>query len=247
MKKYFILFFIFFKIGYSFTQSISTTFGVTYTKDKAVVPIINQNNLPTGNDWYFIGLNYEHFTSSKFSYHLQYTNYQDVTYITPDTAGYHDGSGYPISAVGWPGVKVHRLDFGAGYNIFKNRKIILQPFITISFQQAFYRGWEYYDSWINGPHYYQTAPMKAEAFNIFQITPGFGLKAGYAFANRYELFLKFNQIYGYRAYQRLTLTYTYKGVPQPNAVYESNGTGYFIALGLGYRIGKKFGRRNAHI
>ena len=219
-------------------QMISIGYGVTYMDDKERVklhPDVRGKGIRVSDD-YFHQFSYSHYIKNNFIISASFSNYPVSTvfkFKIDNIEGY---------AYGWPGgANITRYDLGIGWNPFKKVKFILFPSLNLGLQKSKI----IYDDIIGTipldllpAGFEQLEPVEAEAFGNTQIVPILGLKLGYAFWNRLELFLDIRQVWGYKTVQEIKLEYAFNGIKQPQAINYSDGTGRFWALGLGYRIVK---------
>lgn len=80
--------------------------------------------------------------------------------------------------------------------------------------------------------------IDAYAYENTQLVAVAGVKLGYAFFGRLELFIDIQQVFGHKTIQELKMNYSYNGNVQPEAISSSDGTGRFWSLGIGYRFVK---------
>lgn len=230
------------KANKSNAQAIFLSFGPIFTKSKAISPIINAKEDFSNTDYTF-GISFEYFLKHKLSLLAAYSEYGGYTYILFEKGGYKynvDDEGYVIGK-GYSGAKLSRYDFQMAYNVMnKHRKFYLKPSIGIGLQFSKTDGVEIYNTLapLKGPYYFETEPIMAEVFNTTQITPTFGLKTGFVFWKRLDIGLAIQGVYAAKPYQKMILKYNYKGIPQPDAIYSSSGTGLFYSIGIGYRFAK---------
>jgi hypothetical protein len=239
-KKICIFLIIAFKSYIFFGQSITLSVCSVYEKTKPLVQIVNSKT-------YFDAtvlapyISYEHFIQKKkISFFTSFCKFDGFSYVRFEYGGYVDGNGNPIDASGFSGIEIRRLDLGVKYNLMKkNRKFYFKPFIGIGLQHSLQKGNEIGNVIpINGPNYFQTEPIIATSLTNTQIVPSIGFRTGFIFWKRLVIDLGFQGVYGHKAYQKLTLKYEYKGVVQKDGEFESNGTGLFVTLGIGYRFVK---------
>lgn len=164
-----------------------------------------------------------------------YSKYPIYTYFN----FYKENEG---GSFGWNGTNVQRIDLGLGYNIFSTSKFIVQPSIGLGIQKSISKdvgiiGGDISEG-IKPDNFELLKDIEAFAYSNTQLVPVLGLKFGYAFWGRFELFFDIQQVFGHKTIQELRMSYTYKGVEQPEAISYSDGTGRFYALGLGYRFVK---------
>jgi hypothetical protein len=218
-------------------QMISAGFGVTFFVEKEKVklhPDVRGKGIKA-SDTYFHQFTYSHFLNNNFTISSTYSKF-------PVSTVFKFNNGEDEGAYGWPaGTIITRYDFGLGWIALKKSKFILQPYINLGLQFSKPR-----DVGIIGTipldllptGFEQLESVEAEAFGNTQIVPILGLKLGYAFWNRLELFLDIRQVWGFTTVQEIKVEYAFNGIKQPQAINYSDGTGRFWALGLGYRIVK---------
>ncbi len=216
---------------------VSAGFGVTYMDDIERVklhPDVRGKGIRV-NDDYFHQFSYSHYLKGDFIISASYSIYPVSTefkFVIDGLEGY---------AYGWRGTNITRYDIGLGWNPLGKSKFILHPNLSIGLQKSEI----IYDDIIGTiPDdlipigFEQLASVGVEGFANTQIVPVLGLKLGYAFWGRLELFLDIRQVWGYKTVQELKVQYAYNGIRQPEAINYSDGTGRFWALGMGYRIVK---------
>jgi hypothetical protein len=235
-----ITFFVFLSTINSINSQIITASVMNiYHTNIAVVPVINAGKGPELTNRSF-SFSYEQCLKNKrYSVILSYARFDGCTSIDFEPGGWVTTGG-TISAIGFcSGLKVHRLDIGVLYNLFKkNKKFYLKPCAILGVQKSNKTAWEFWPESINGPNYFELEPMSAEAMNTTQIVPSIGVRTGFVFWKRLDVGLGFQGVYGFKPYQKMYLKYQYKGVVQPTAEYESTGTGLFVTLGIGYRFAR---------
>lgn len=237
MKKIIIIFLITYTICPLWGQMVYIGFGPTYIADKSKVklhPEILGKGLGGNDDWFY-QISYVHWINKKILISGSYSKYPIATLFNFQSE--NGGSAY-----GWPGgIHINRLDLGIVWNTFQKTKFIVHPNINLGLQISRSK-----DVGIIGTipkdilplAFEQLQEIEANAYSNIQIVPVIGLKLGYAFWNRLELFFDIKLVWGFNTVQELTLQYSYKGVRQPDAINYSDGTGRFYALGLGYRFVK---------
>lgn len=238
MKELFCITIIIFSTCSISGQVLTAEFGPTYVRDKSQVKLhssaIGQESKGGNDDWFY-QFTYGQWVNSTYIITGSFSKYPDATWF------HLKNDKRDLGAYGWKANVLYRADIGLGWNIFKNKKMVLIPSVAVG--MLFARptgdgivGYIPRESLPSG--FEQTKPVEAEAYRNTQVVPSIGLKAGYAFWNRLELFIDFRQVFGFKKTQQLTLAYTYQGIQQPDAINYSDGTGRFYALGIGYRIVK---------
>ncbi len=224
------------KICPSIGQVLTIEFGPTYyaTKNKTKMhpEIIGER---IANDEYFYKINYAHYINSNFLLSGSYSKYPISTFFR----FYKENEG---GSFGWNGTNVSKIDLSVIYNSFSKSKFILQPNIGIGIQKSINNGYGCICSDISDgikpDNFELLKDIEAFAYSNTQIVPVLGLKFGYAFWGRVELFFDIQQVFGHKTIQELRMSYAYKGIEQPEAISYSDGTGRFYALGIGYRFVK---------
>lgn len=217
---------------------VSIGFGPTYIPDKSKVklhPDVLGKGVGGNDDWFY-QISYAQWINKKILILGSYSKYPLATsYNFKYGIGKLDEGAY-----GWPGgAHINRLDLGIVWNTFQKTKFIVHPNINLGLQIS-----RSQDVGIIGTipkdilplAFEQLQEIEANAYSNIQIVPVIGLKLGYAFWNRLELFFDIKMVWGYKTVQELTLQYAYKGVRQPDAINYTDGTGRFYALGIGYRF-----------
>lgn len=236
MRAIFILIVFIVKVYSSIGQTLTIEFGPTYYaskfKSNLNSEIIGQR---IANDDYFYKIQYIHRINNKILFSSSFSKYPISTFFR----FYKENAG---GAFGWNGVNVQRLDLSLAYNVFSKSKFIAQPSIGLGIQKSISRdvgiiGNDISEG-IKPDNFELLKDIEAFAYSNTQIVPVIGLKFGYAFWGRLELFFDIQQVFGHKIVQELRMSYTYKGVEQPEAISYSDGTGRFYSLGLGYRFVK---------
>jgi len=120
-----------------------------------------------------------------------------------------------------------------------NRKLYLNIFGSLSLQFSKPDGSEFYDiEPPNGPDYVQIGALSVSTNQITQFAPVLGVDIGLNCCKRIDFRLSLLGVYAFKSFQDMYFTYSYKGVPQETAVFESTGTGIFTSLSIGYRFKK---------
>jgi hypothetical protein len=241
MKIKFLILYLFFQVVYSgFSQLITTSISSVYERSKPIVQI--KNGMTFFEATVFApNITYEHvLNNKKISLFTSFCSFDGFTFIVFEHGGYVDGNGNSVDAYGFSGITVQRFDFGFNYNFFDiYRKLYLKPLLGVGLQFSRKKGNEIGNLLpINGPNYFQIEPIIALPLNTTQFVPSIGFKTGFVFWKRLDLSFGFQGVLGHKAYQKLSLKYQYKGIPQKTGEFESNGTGIFVTLGVGYRFVK---------
>lgn len=222
------------------SQSLSIGFGPVFTHTNQRVKMVDSREdfMNTSAQWV---LSYEHFMKgSSVSFLVEVSKYEGATWMRFNEGSYIGQDGLPTLGRGFSGVIVSRLDFMVSYNLLPSfRKYYIKPFAGFGLQRSRDLNYEFGNfEWISGPDYFQLTPIVAKAYNTLQIVPALGFKTGVAIRHRIDVGLTVRGVYGFKSYQDLFFEYSYKGIPQEMAVFESKGTGVFVALSLGYRFKK---------
>jgi len=144
-----------------------------------------------------------------------------------------------IYGSGYTGADITRFDLGCAYNVLKkHKKIYIKPFVMIGIQHSK----KTFDLWreqvrIYGPDYYQTSLPDSEGYDITQIVPSLGVRAGIKISKRLDVGLNIQGVYAFKTYQKIIFYYTYKDDPtERTAVFDSRGTGIFSSVFLSFDI-----------
>lgn len=224
------------KICPFYGQILTIEFGPTFYADKSKVKmhpdIIGKRD---ANDEYFYKFQYAHMLTENLFFLSSFSKYPISTFFR----FYKENEG---GSFGWNGTNVNRFDAGVSYIFFPKSQFILNPSISLGIQKSIPDGDGCICSGISGgikPDDFELLKeIEANAYSNTQIVPVIGFKFGYAFWGRLELFFDIHQVFGHKVIQELRMSYSYKGVEQPQAISYSDGTGRFYALGLGYRFVK---------
>jgi len=238
-KKLFLLCLIFHVKQIVTAQSIFVSYGTIFTKSKAESPIINSNE-DFGNSSFPFQIGFEYLIpKSKLSIHADYFRYTGFSNILFNQDYVPNFPYFIVNGYGFKGSTIRRADFELKYLLTKTNKVFfLNPGLGLGIQKSVSKGYELFYTPVLGPDYIETAPMAAEVYNTTQLIPVGSMDIGFRFFKRIELGLYAQAALGHKPYQRQTFKYTYKGTPQPDAVYIADGTSVYVALKLGYRFAK---------
>jgi hypothetical protein len=218
-------------------QFVSVGFGPTFLVDKEI------NKLPKdilgegiGNDNWAFQLKYGHFLSKNLLIYFSFSKYPVLTQFH----FYKENAG---GSSGWSGTGIKRIDVGLFYDVFHKSKFILHPNLGFGLQRSTPNGFgcicgDIPDG-IKPDNFELLKDIDAFSYATTQLVPVVGLKFGYAFWGRLQLFMDIQQVFGFKKVQELRMDYTYKGVQQPQAISYSDGTGRFWSLGLGFNFVKR--------
>jgi hypothetical protein len=222
-----------------FCQAISVGFGPIFTKTNAIVPVVNGKEDFSNTDYTFL-FSYEHFLKdSKSSLFASYSKYNGCTFILFEPGGWISGGGDALGKGFCYGIKLHRFDLNYSYSVTeKGKKFYFKPHAGLGLQLSRKTKWEFGLPGlpIDGPNYFELAPMEATPINTTQLVPTLGFRTGFVFWKRLDVGVNFQGVYAFKAYQKMYFAYQYKGVTQPMAEYESTGTGLFVTFGMGFRF-----------
>lgn len=225
--------------NFTYGQEIYIGFGPNYLADKSISNLHPEVIGPGvwGNDSASLQIGYTHYFKRKYIIDLSYSKYGVSTL-------YHFVNGN----YGWVNAtELNRTDLGLGFDLFNDKKLILNPNIFIGLQQSAPTGVGFngiVPTDLTPDGFVQSLPAEAKSFRTTQFVPGIGVKIGYAFWNRFEIFLDFKQVWGRKKVEELILSYSYNGVLQADADRFTDGTGRFYIISIGYRIGKKWKLNN---
>ncbi|MCZ2102727.1 MAG: hypothetical protein LC107_14460 [Chitinophagales bacterium] len=189
------------------SQNISLGYGPTYITDKEKVKlhpdVLGKDD--SGNDWYFTFIKYEHKINKNLLISCSYSKYLISTY-------FHFYKKNEGGSFGWAGTNVKRFDMGMTYNIFPKSKFILHPNVGFGLQKSIPTGHgcicNDISNGIKPDDFELLKEIDAYAYSNTQIVPVVGLKFGYAFWNRLELFMDIQQVFGFKTIQELRMSYT---------------------------------------
>jgi hypothetical protein len=225
-----------------FSQTLSMGFGPVFTHTNQRVRMVNSKEdfMNTSAQWM---LAYEHQLKSpeSLSVSIMASKYEGATWMRFSEGSYIGSDGFPTLGVGFSGVNITRIDLQVIYNLFKaKQRFYVKPSIGLGVQVSKDLDYDFYNlEQINGPDYFQLAPIVAEAYNTVQVVPILGFKTGVVIWRRIEVGLNVQGVYGFKSYQDMFFDYSYRGEIQETAVFESKGTGVFAALSIGYRFKKQ--------
>jgi len=220
--------------GQNLTVELGSANFPTMTKSELPSDINDRRVVSSEN---YFKINYEQFIKKNLFISGSFSRYPMNTYFN----FYRGNRG---NGVGWVGSNVSRIDLSLMYNFLSNGKFFILTNIGLGLQISNPNGVRFggkrdmIQSLIPDPDLRLLENMEGETFSNSQIVPVLGLKFGYAFWGRLELFMDIQQVFGHKTIQELRMSYTYKGVEQPEAISYSDGTGRFWALGIGYRFVK---------
>lgn len=220
-------------------QSFHVSFGTIFTKSKAETPIINAKEDFSNSSFPFAFGGAYFIPKSKLSIQANYLKYTGFSNILMNQPYIPDFPYFIVNGYGFKGSIIRRLDFEAKYTITKpNKCFFLKSGVGFGIQNSKSNGYELFYTPVLGPDYIETAPMTADVYSTTQIMPVGSIDIGFRFFKRIELGLSAQGTWGYKAYQRQTFKYTYKGISQPDAVYVADGTSVYVAFKLAYRFAK---------
>jgi hypothetical protein len=238
MKKYLLIIILFLDADINLLgQSISISFGTVYQKSKAEVPVINAKRDFSNYDYPFqLGVEY-YIPKTKLAINATYFGYSGFTNMLLDEPYDPNFPFFHADGHGFNGTNIKRFSVEVKYSIPKvNNSFILRTGLGLGLQTSKSNGFELLNVPILGPNNVETAPLEANVYNTIQILPVGSIEIGYRFFKRVELSLYAQGAIGHKPYQKLTLKYTYKGTPRPDAISISDGTSIYLALKLGYRF-----------
>jgi hypothetical protein len=176
---------------------------------------------------------------SNFSFYVRYYQFEGITNIRFSTGTVIDVDGLGIDAIGYNGVANRKLDLGIKYKAINWKSIFLIKLNSgIGFQKSKKNGSDFYSGLfkINGPDYFETMPIYAEAKSSFQLIPTLGIELSFIAFKKIEFSIHTQGFYGFVPYQSMYFNYTYKGLSQNKAVFDASGTGIYFGVGLGYKL-----------
>ncbi len=219
-------------------QNLTVVFGSVYSPYQEKSPLHpDANDQRTAGGENFFKITYEQLLRENLFVLGSCSLYPIHTYFN----FYKEGRGL---GVGWVGTHVTRIDFSLMYSALPKSKFIIQPNIGLGLQTSLPNprvrlggDKEGFQGWIANPDVKLLEDVEGNSYFNLQIVPVIGLKFGYAFWGRLELFYDIQMVFAYKAVQDIRMSYSYKGVEQPDAINYSDGTGRLFAFGLGYRFG----------
>jgi hypothetical protein len=221
-------------------QSISIGAGPIFTHTNAITPVVNGKE-DFQNTAFATQFGYKHYMK-RHSIHLIYSKYVGCSTIRFEDGGWIGTDGAPVLGYGFcGGVELRRFDIGTSYNLINlNRQFYMNPSFSLGIQRSRLTGVTFWEDGepVNGPYYFELEPMQAIPMKTIQVAPIIGLNLGFVFWKRLDIGLNVQGVYAFKPYQKMYLKYQYKGVVQPEAEYESTGTGVFVTIGIGYRFAK---------
>lgn len=206
-----------------------------YVLNTPMHPDIN-DNMSGGSENYF-RISYEQIVTNRFLISASLSKYPVSTLFN----FYKDNRG---SGMGGSQTKVSRMDVSLMYNILNHSKFFISPYIGLGLQRSkptftkLGSNKEFLQGFIANPDVRLLEDMEANTFSNTQLVPVLGLKFGYAFWGRLELFMHIQQVFANKTIQQERMIYSYKGIKQPDAITSADGTGRFWALGMGFRFVK---------
>lgn len=220
-------------------QTLGVGFCAVFTHTRQKIRMVHSKD-HFENTTYSYTLSYEQILGNKSSLQLSYIDYPAYIWIRFPEGSVIGNDQQKTLGIGFIGARVSKFVTSYSFNIVPHSsKSYFKLLLGLTHQFTKPNEWVYYDPEPpNGPDYAQTAPMRTEAFKTFQVLPSFGIKTGFVFWKRLELGLDIQGAYDFKPFQRMYFTYSYKGVPQETAVFETTGTGIFSSINLGYRLVK---------
>lgn len=220
-------------------QTLGVGFCAVFTHTRQKVRMINSKD-DFQNTAYAFNLSYEQILNKKSSLQLSYLSYPGDIWMKFREGSIIRYDNQATLGIGFNGATVSNITTNYLYNIIpRSSRCYLKPFLGLTYQFTKPNNWGFYDiEPPHGPDYVQTAPMRTEAFRTFHVLPSLGVNMGFVFWKRLELGLDIQGVYGFKPIQRLYFTYSYKGVPQGTAIFETTGTGIFSTIKVGYRLVK---------
>ncbi len=195
---------------------------------KTISPILNQDGRFADNRQY-IGIKYDHWSMNKrLLIGVFYFKFRGST-------GFQVIE--PYFGYGNINTTLNRFGAFAGWNLLSSKSnFTISPFATIIFQNAFTTS----PSGEVGPidpiylPYQGTRYIEALGGNQIVLGPGFDI--GWNPFWKIFINIKMHYAFAFKPYQRYIVEYSYNGVQQPDGVWETDGTGMFYSLGLGFRL-----------
>jgi hypothetical protein len=143
----------------------------------------------------------------------------------------------PYFGYGNVSTTIYRFGGFAGWNLLASKsRFTMTPFVTLIFQNASIKS----PSREIGPIDPLYLPFEGTRFTEVlggnQIVLGPGFDVSWNPFWKILINIKMCYSFAFKPYQRYIVEYTYNGVPQPDGVWESDGTGMFYSLGLGFRL-----------
>jgi len=223
-------------------QEVSIGGTAIYTHTNQRVKMKNSKEDFENTDYSYT-FSYEHFIkNSRISVFASTTKFDGFTMIKFEEGTVIDVDGFSVVGDGFSGVKIRKYDLGVTYNLIKNyRRFYLKPFGGVGLQLSKIEDVEIFTNLFtaNGPDYFQIGPITVDKFKTSQFVPFIGFKTGFVFWKRLDIGFTFQGVYGFKSYQDMFFTYSYRGEPQETAVFEATGTGLFCTFNLGFRIFKQ--------
>ncbi len=223
-------------------QELSIGGTAIYTHTNQRVKMKNSKEDFENTDYSYT-FSYEHFIkNSRISVFASTTKFDGFTMIKFEEGTVIDVDGFSVVGDGFSGVKIRKYDLGVTYNLIKNyRRFYLKPFGGVGLQLSKIKDVDIFTYLFtaNGPDYFQISPITVDKFKTSQFVPFLGFKTGFVFWKRLDIGFIFQGVYGFKSYQDMFFTYSYRGEPQETAVFEATGTGLFCTFNIGFRIFKQ--------
>ena len=213
---------------YSNSQIISFGQGLIYYKSKTISPIINEIEEVDSSPFHRFSIQHTIFKKWKLNHTI--SGYRGFSRFKVDT-DFWRGNGSSSSMLFKYGLLLM-------FDIAKSERLHISPLIGFEF--------EYTASNANpgeiralidedsDPNYYGLISLETIPRN--QILPVVGLDFSYRFWWRFYINFNTYAAYGYKPYQKYYFDYTYNGVLQPTGEWHTNGSGFFITIGVGYHL-----------
>lgn len=217
---------------FSIGQTVSIGYGNSYVyTSKGNTIAQGFNYWDDDNDYLTVKLSYP---IQKWDLFLTYSSYKGRT-ITSVTN--------PKEWFGFVGARVQTYNLALGRNIVPRRKsLTIVPYVSIGLQQSRDNGYRIHPQRnYNGPVVFQTSDTESKTSNMLTFIPSAGLRIYWRLGPRIILGLEGQFTLGTRTYQSVWFDY----FEYPNsseikkAVFESNGTGFFVNPFIGVDLGSK--------
>jgi hypothetical protein len=194
----------------------------------------------------FLQVDYQHFLKKyPFSVLLEYRSmigFSNFFYDIPQIRNSYKGYG---------GSRTHlyRSSVGLSYRLRKkNSRLDIEPYCLISFEKS-KSTWDgdSISAILQTSNFlpYQGV-VTVEPIERIQILPELGIRTNLRLLWRFSLNASASYSFGHKAFQKETFVYTFDGVPQPDAVFYSDGSGFFYSVGIGMELyGNNMYRKNS--
>lgn len=212
-------------------QILSVNKGQSHTRSKTKSPIVDEFcEFLNVDEYYFIRFEQNHF-KKKFWVAIDLAHYSEFVHFSLNADTWN---GYGVR-----GIDIWRLGLYFGMDLIpKVRRLDLIPFFAIQIEQSLPTTESGYGPYLGGKN--DGTLIRGRGFyhpiERVSIIPAVGVNLDWNMFWRFHLKLDLYYSQGYSPHSKLTYEYTIDDVPQPTGKWVADGTGFFFAAGLGYKL-----------